>query len=55
MRVAWTSVAMQVRGDTATWHGLLGAGQDFTIRFHRPFVPRVLERVWQFLSKPIRF
>ncbi len=55
MRVAWTSVPMRVSGDTATWHGLLGVGQDFAVRFHRPFVPRVLERVWQFLSKPIRF
>jgi Protein of unknown function (DUF4012) len=53
MRIAWTSVPMQVEGGVATWKGPLNGARDFEVRFQRGFFGRVWVRVWAFLTQPV--
>jgi uncharacterized protein DUF4012 len=53
MRIAWTSVPMNVDGSTATWSGPLDGARDFEVRFQRGFLSRAWIRVWSFLAKPV--
>jgi hypothetical protein len=51
--IVWTSVPMQVRGNTAVWHGELGGSREFEVRFQKGLLGRMWTRAWKVLSTPV--
>ncbi len=53
MRVVGWSRGVRVRGETATWAGILGSRVGIELTFERPWIARIGRAVSRFLNRPL--